>query len=124
MHLLEPLPVMEPSREPVPSPGSGRVGSAGGTSSPARAGVVVGRRVGPAVRRNLVKRRLRELLRSRLPQLPPGTLVVVRALPGAADSDFARLGAALDAGLRAVGALPKGSSGGRSSRPAPGGGPR
>jgi ribonuclease P protein component len=67
-----------------------------------RAGVVVGRRVGPAVTRNLVKRRLREHLRTRLPALPEGSLVVVRALPSAADASFSRLGAALDSALRSL----------------------
>jgi ribonuclease P protein component len=67
---------------------------------PARAGVVAGRKVGPAVVRNRVKRRLRELLRIRLPELPAGTLLVVRALPGAGAADFATLGNALDAALR------------------------
>jgi ribonuclease P protein component len=68
----------------------------------ARAGVVVGKRVGNAVQRNLVKRRLREHLRNHLPALPEGSLVVVRALPGAGSADHQALGRALDGALRAV----------------------
>jgi ribonuclease P protein component len=79
---------------------AGDPSSAAGT---ARAGVVVGRKVGPAVVRNRVKRRLRELLRSRLPTVPEGTLVVVRALPGAGSADFPGLGNALDGALRSLG---------------------
>jgi ribonuclease P protein component len=70
--------------------------------SAARAGLVVGRRVGPAVTRNLVKRRLREQLRVRLPGLPAGTLLVVRALPAASGASFERLGSALDGALAAL----------------------
>src|SRR3954447_26743248 len=46
-----------------------------------RVGFVVSRAVGPAVTRNLVKRRLRHLSRERLALLPPGSMLVVRALP-------------------------------------------
>lgn len=72
------------------------------TDAPAepRAAVIAGRRVGPAVTRNLVKRRLRELLRARLTELPGGSLVVVRALPGAERASFTQLGGWLDAALR------------------------
>jgi ribonuclease P protein component len=55
--------------------------------------------VGVAVVRNLVKRRLRHLMRERLTQLPAGSLVVVRALPGAGDADHAQLARDLDAAL-------------------------
>ena len=67
---------------------------------PARAGFVVSKAVGPAVVRTAVKRRLRHLVRSRLGQLPPGSLLVVRALPPAADADWATLSADLDSALR------------------------
>jgi ribonuclease P protein component len=66
-------------------------------------GVVAGRRVGPAVRRNRVKRRLRQLLRERLALLPPGARAMIRALPGAAEADYAELAADLDAALRQLG---------------------
>ena len=56
--------------------------------------------VGGAVVRNKVKRRLRHLMRERVDQLPPGSLVVVRALPGAGDADHAQLAQDLDAALR------------------------
>jgi ribonuclease P protein component len=69
---------------------------------PTRAGFVVSRAVGGAVVRNAVRRRLRHLVRVRLGDLPPGSLLVVRALPGAADRSFARLGADLDAALAAA----------------------
>ena len=65
-----------------------------------RATVVAGRRVGPAVVRNRVKRRLREHVRTRLETLPEGSLLVVRALPGAADASFAELGAWVESGLQ------------------------
>jgi ribonuclease P protein component len=77
----------EPSEEPT---------------SPARAGFVVSRAVGPAVTRNRVKRRLRHLVAARLDALPPGTRVVVRALPPSAAAGFTELGAALDRGLEAA----------------------
>lgn len=86
VHLLTAPPVGEFS-------GGERVGT-----SP-RAGVIVGRRVGPAVQRNLVKRRIRHLLAARLPQLPAGSLLVVRALPEAGAASFVALGDALDEAL-------------------------
>ncbi|WP_194913550.1 ribonuclease P protein component [Catenulispora rubra] len=64
------------------------------------AGFVVSKAVGPAVVRTAVKRRLRHLVRARLDLLPPGSRLVVRALPPAADADWATLGADLDSALR------------------------
>ncbi|MFE0700231.1 ribonuclease P protein component [Streptomyces sp. NPDC058872] len=72
----------------------------GESASPTRAGFVVSKAVGGAVVRNQVKRRLRHLVRERLSELPPGSLVVVRALPGAGDADHAQLARDLDAALR------------------------
>jgi ribonuclease P protein component len=66
----------------------------------ARAGFVVSKAVGPAVVRTTVKRRLRHLVRERLALLPPGSMLVVRALPPAADADSAALGADLDSALK------------------------
>jgi ribonuclease P protein component len=54
----------------------------------ARFGFVVAKTVGGAVKRNLVKRRLREAARELLTELTSGFTVVVRALPGAAESDW------------------------------------
>ncbi|MEI5008786.1 ribonuclease P protein component [Streptomyces sp. NPDC087659] len=72
-----------------------------GESAPlTRAGFVVSKAVGGAVVRNQVKRRLRHLMRERLSELPPGSLVVVRALPGAGDADHAQLARDLDAALQ------------------------
>ncbi|MGJ3560221.1 ribonuclease P protein component [Streptomyces sp. INA 01156] len=55
---------------------------------------------GGAVVRNKVKRRLRHLMRDRMALLPPGSLVVVRALPEAGDADHAQLAQDLDAALQ------------------------
>ncbi|MCH0538768.1 ribonuclease P protein component [Streptomyces sp. MUM 203J] len=75
----------------------------GESAPPTRAGFVVSKAVGGAVVRNQVKRRLRHLMRERLAALPPGSLVVVRALPGAGDADHAQLARDLDAALRRLG---------------------
>jgi ribonuclease P protein component len=76
----------------------------------ARVGFVVGRAVGGSVVRHRTVRRLRHLVRDRLGQLPPGALLVVRALPPAGAADSATLGRDLDRsldrlGLGAAGAL-------------------
>jgi ribonuclease P protein component len=76
------------------------------SDSPARAGVVVGKRVGPAVTRNRVKRRLREQLRAYLPTMPAGSLAVVRALPGAGEAEYRRLGRAIEQAIAALAATP------------------
>ncbi|GAA0620731.1 ribonuclease P protein component [Sporichthya brevicatena] len=68
-------------------------------SLPPRVGLVVGKAVGPAVTRNRVKRRLREVMRPRLSALPPGSILVLRALPPAAAASSADLAADVDAGL-------------------------
>ncbi|MFI5756051.1 ribonuclease P protein component [Streptomyces sp. NPDC051569] len=72
----------------------------GESAPPSRAGFVVSKAVGGAVVRNQVKRRLRHLIRDRLPELPPGSLVVVRALPGAGDAEYAQLAQDLNAAFR------------------------
>ena len=68
----------------------------GPVPAPPRVGFVVSRAIGPAVTRNLVKRRLRHLSRDRLHTLPPGSMLVVRALPGAARAGYEELGRELD----------------------------
>jgi ribonuclease P protein component len=65
----------------------------------ARAGFVVARTVGGAVSRNQVRRRLRHLLAARIDVLPPGSRLVVRALPAAASATSAQLAVDLDAAL-------------------------
>lgn len=69
------------------------------TGPSARAGFVVSKAVGNAVVRNRVRRRLRHLCATRLGALPPGSILVVRALPPAAEADSALLGRELDAAL-------------------------
>lgn len=72
----------------------------GEDAPPPRAGFVVSKAVGGAVVRTAVKRRLRHLVRERLALLPPGSLVVVRALPGAGDAEHEQLARDLDAALQ------------------------
>lgn len=62
-------------------------------------GFVVSRTVGNAVTRNRVKRRLRSLVRERLPMLPTGSQVVVRALAPAAAAPYRQLATDLDGAL-------------------------
>lgn len=71
----------------------------GESPSPPRAGFVVSKAVGNAVVRHRVQRRLRHLIRPRLSGLPTGSLVVVRALPGAGDVAYDQLARELDAAL-------------------------
>jgi len=73
------------------------------TAPPAKVGFVVSRAVGNAVTRNLVKRRLRHLAHDRLARLPEGAVLVVRALPPAAEASYDDLGAALDQALVRLG---------------------
>ncbi|MEU7000370.1 ribonuclease P protein component [Nonomuraea sp. NPDC046570] len=69
------------------------------TDEPPLVGFVVSKAVGGAVVRNKVKRRLRHLMRDRLPRLPRGSLLVVRANPPAASARSERLAAELDVAL-------------------------
>ena len=69
---------------------------------PARCGFVVSKAVGSAAERNTVKRRLRHVMREKMPLLPEGSRLVVRALPAAATADFDGLGADLDSALQRV----------------------
>ncbi|MFW6773158.1 ribonuclease P protein component [Nocardioides sp. CPCC 205120] len=72
---------------------------------PLRVGFVVSKAVGPAVVRNRVKRRLRHLVldAGRSGALPLTGLLVVRALPAAADSDVDRLRSDLERSVDRVG---------------------
>ncbi|MFN2519013.1 MAG: ribonuclease P protein component [Jatrophihabitantaceae bacterium] len=69
-------------------------------------GLVVGKSVGGSVVRHRVSRRLRAQLAWRLNALPPGSGIVVRALPSAARATSAELGADLDAALSGLARRP------------------
>lgn len=66
------------------------------TDLPPRVGFVVSRAVGSAVVRNRTKRRLRALMAARLPSVPAGFDVVIRANAAAAEASFDVLGTDLD----------------------------
>lgn len=70
--------------------------------TPPRAGLVVGKGVGGSVVRHSVSRRLRHVLRDRVPRLPDGARLVVRAHPSSATATSAELAADLDAALERV----------------------
>ena len=71
-------------------------------AAPARVGFVVNKAVGNAVLRNRVHRRLRAVLTTRLPDLPAGSLTVVRALPSSAAASYDELAADVDGALGRV----------------------
>ncbi|MBB5832972.1 ribonuclease P protein component [Brachybacterium aquaticum] len=64
-----------------------------------RVGFVVSKKIGNAVVRNRVTRRLREIVRPHLETLPPGSALVLRALPGIQDQSFAELRDDVDSAL-------------------------
>jgi len=66
---------------------------------PARAGLVVSKAVGGSVVRHRTSRRLRALLLPRLPGLPAGSRLVVRAAPGAGQAPSRALAVDLDDAL-------------------------
>jgi ribonuclease P protein component len=68
-----------------------------------RVGFVVSKAVGGAVTRNRVQRRLRHLVADRLEALPPGSALVVRALPSSAAATYRGLGRDLDTALGRLG---------------------
>ena len=74
---------------------------------PARAGLVVSKAVGGSVVRSRTSRRLRHLLADRLPAVPAGTRLVVRAAPAAGTAASSALGRDLDAALVRLGLLPR-----------------
>lgn len=78
--------------------GADSADSADGADSTAapRAGFIVSRAVGGAVVRNRVRRRLRHLVAARIGRLPPRSLLVVRAQPGAVAAGGAGLATDLD----------------------------
>ena len=74
----------------------------GDDDSGLRIGFVVSTAVGNAVARNRVKRRLRHLAREHVSTLPGSAVLVVRALPAAAQASYAELGTDLDRCLQRV----------------------
>jgi ribonuclease P protein component len=66
---------------------------------PARFGFIVSKRVGTAVTRNTVRRRLKAICATHLLELREGVDVVIRALPAAADAEFAVLNTEVRRGL-------------------------
>jgi ribonuclease P protein component len=80
--------------------GSQHAGGDGGSAP--RIGFVVSKAVGSAVVRNKVKRRLRHLARERLTSLPGSAVLVVRALPPAAQASYDELATDLDRALDRV----------------------
>jgi len=56
-----------------------------------RFGFIVAKTVGNAVARNTVRRRLKHVCHELLPTTPPGTDVVIRALPGSLDVSWSTL---------------------------------
>ncbi|APE37878.1 ribonuclease P protein component [Nocardia mangyaensis] len=68
-----------------------------------RFGLIVSKAVGNAVVRHYVARRLRHMCAQVVDELPVGTDVVIRALPGAASADSAELLRQLRTGLRKLG---------------------
>ncbi|WP_046468686.1 ribonuclease P protein component [Allosalinactinospora lopnorensis] len=74
-------------------------GTGGESPGPPKVGFVVSKAVGGAVTRKRVQRRLRHLMRERLPLLPEGSLLVVRAKPLAASQEHDALAAQLEGAL-------------------------
>ena len=70
---------------------------------PPRVGLSVGRAVGGSVVRHRVARQLRAIVRERTDVLPPGSLAVVKVLPGSEALSFSELTAAVDAALLRLG---------------------
>lgn len=64
--------------------------STGGDRGP-RFGFIISKQVGTAVVRNTVRRRLKAICAEVLAAVPPGTDVVIRALPASATADFLEL---------------------------------
>ncbi|MDP1721150.1 MAG: ribonuclease P protein component [Candidatus Nanopelagicaceae bacterium] len=56
--------------------------------TPAKCGLIINKSVGGSVVRHRVARQIRHRLIENLDQLPPGSLLVVRALPGSAKTDI------------------------------------
>jgi ribonuclease P protein component len=74
-----------------------------GSSGPARFGFVIGRKVGNAPERNHLRRQLKALSYSMLGEVPAGSSIVVRALPGSAQADWQSIGAEFRSALTKAG---------------------
>ena len=70
------------------------------TNRPARVGFVVSKAIGNSVIRHRVARRLRHVVRDRLGTLPPGSSLIVRALPSAAVASSAEFRQDFEVALR------------------------
>jgi ribonuclease P protein component len=70
------------------------------TNAGPKVGFVVSKAVGNSVVRHRVARRLRHVVRDRLGTLPPGSSLIVRALPSAAGATSAEFRQDFDAALR------------------------
>lgn len=70
----------------VPAPDPGAAPDAGPGSAP-QVGLIVSKRVGGSVVRHRVSRRLRAAAATVISTLPPGSMIVLRALPGAGTDD-------------------------------------
>jgi ribonuclease P protein component len=66
------------------------------TESPIRFGFVVSKACGGAVKRNQLKRRLRSIARDKLDQIPAGSQIVLRPLPGSSELEFSALASDFD----------------------------
>jgi ribonuclease P protein component len=85
------------------SSGATDLGARDASAGPSpRVGFVVSKAVGNSVVRHRVARKLRHVLRERLDQVPPGSRLVVRALPKSATANSARLAADIDRALRTL----------------------
>lgn len=73
-------------------------------ADPTRFGFIVTKAVGGAVVRNRVRRRLRAVCRELLPGIQQGQDVVIRALPGSDQLDWATLHSEIADGLHRGGA--------------------
>jgi len=58
------------------------------TETSVKCGLIINKSVGGSVVRHKVARQIRHRLQAHLPQLPPGSLLVVRALPGVVKVDI------------------------------------
>jgi ribonuclease P protein component len=94
--------VPEAGRLPMVAQFDGSIEPVPADQASARAGFVVSKAVGNAVVRNTVKRRLRHLVRSRIGDLPAGAVLVVRALPEAANARYQILENDFDSALDAA----------------------